>query len=76
MLSILVLSISLTAVAGQINEIEICTTLPTPTGTSRPEPCVFPFSFDNVTFFEVNVKLQGLAKIDFLGCVINRPSRL
>ena len=51
--SILILAISLTVVAGQVNEIEVCTTLPTPDGTSRPEPCVFPFSFDNVTFFEV-----------------------
>ena len=51
--SIRILAISLTVVAGQVNEIEVCTTLPTPDGTSRPEQCVFPFSFDNVTFFEV-----------------------
>ena len=69
----LVLAISLTVAVGQTtNEIETCTTLPTPTGTSRPEPCVFPFSFDNVTFFEVINDLTVQKKV--VGCVIEKIS--
>ena len=51
---ILVVALSLNFVAGQTKQIERCTTLPTPTETLTPEPCVFPFSFvTKVTFFEV-----------------------
>ncbi len=35
-----------------------CFTVPTPGGTQTPESCVFPFTFDNVTFFECTPHLH------------------
>jgi hypothetical protein len=36
-----------------------CRTVSTPSGTSSPEPCVFPFRFDNVSFFECTPHLHS-----------------